>query len=161
MLDDWTRLGRPTMKKKTAADTALGLAMAALAAGWIVSMVWTARQPDWLRAAQAIFFLVATSAVGATMNARADARLDEVELAAARFGARWGLVAGVASLNLLIFLPPFQSLLTDFAGTLRGFPNGFPRAVEGRMFMLGIVSTFVAQEAFRSLLAAGWKWSKR
>ena len=95
------------------------------------------------------------------MQARDDGRLDEVELAAARFGARWGLVAGVALMSGLIVLPPFHSLLTEFAGVLAGFPNGFPRAVEGRMFLLGMVSTFVAQEAFRSLLTAGWKWSKR
>ena len=148
------------MKQKTAADTALGLAMAVLAVGWIASMVWAVRQPDWLRSAQAIFFLIAASVVTAIIHARADGRLDEVELAASRFGARWGLVAGVAFMNVLTFLPPFQSLLTEFAGTLPRF-NGFPRAVEGRMFLLGIVSTFVAQEAFRSLLAAGWKWSKR
>ncbi len=148
------------MKQKTAADTALGLAMAALFVGWIVSIVLTVRQPDWVRSAQAIFFLVAASAVTAIMHARADGRLDEVELAAARFGARWGLVAGVTFMNVLTFLPPFQSLLSEFAATLPRF-NGFPRAVEGRMFLLGIVSTFVAQEAFRSLLAAGWKWSKR
>ena len=55
------------------------------------------RQPDWVRSAQAIFFVIATYAVTAIIHARADARLDEVELAA----------------------------------------------------------------AFRSLLAAGWKWSKR
>ena len=148
------------MKQKSAVDTALKLAMAVVAVGWIGSMVWVVRQPDWLRSAHSIFFLIAASAVSAIMHARADGRLDEVELAAARFGARWGLVAGVAFMNLLIFLPPFQSLLTEFAGTLSGF-NGFPRAVEGRIFLLGIVSTFVAQEAFRSLLAAGWKWSKR
>ena len=160
MKDLTEALELPIMKEKTAADTALGLAMAVLAVGWIVSMVWVIRQPDWVRSAQAIFFLLAAYAVTATMHARADARLDEVELAAARFGARWGLVAGVAFMNVLTFLPPFQSLLTEFAGTLPRF-NGFPRAVEGRMFLLGIASTFVAQEAFRSLLAAGWKWSKR
>ena len=92
--------------------------MAVLAVGWIVSMVWVVRQPDWLRSAQAIFFLIAAYAITATIHARADARLDEVELAAARFGARWGLVAGVAFMNVLTFLPPFQSLLTEFAGTL-------------------------------------------
>ena len=150
----------PIMKQKSAVDTALKLAVAVVAVGWIGSMVWAVRQPDWLRSAQAIFFLIATSAVSAVMHARADGRLDEVELAAARFGARWGLVAGVAFMNFLIFLPPFQSLLTEFAGTLSGF-NGYPRAVEGRIFLLGIVSTFLAQEVFRSLLAAGWKWSKR
>ena len=148
------------MKQKSAVDTALKFAMSVVVVGWFASAVWAVRQPDWLRSAQAIFFLIAASAVSAIMHARADGRLDEVELAAARFGARWGLVAGVAFMNFLIFLPPFQSLLTEFAGTLSGF-NGFPRAVEGRIFLLGIVSTFLAQEVFRSLLAAGWKWSKR
>ena len=148
------------MTQKTATDTALGFAGAVLTVGWIVSMVWSQQQPDWVRAAVTLFFLIAISAAGATAHARADARLDEVELAAARFGARWGLVAGVLFMNVLIVLPPFHSLLTEIAGALRGF-NGFPRAVEGRMFLLGIVSTFVAQEAFRVLLAAGWKWSKR
>ena len=148
------------MKEKTATDTALGFAGAVLTVGWIVSMVWTAKQPDWVRSALTLFFLIAISAAGATAQARADGRLDEVELAAVRFGARWGLVAGVTFMTVLIALPPFHSLLTEIAGALDR-TNGFPRAVEGRMFLLGIVSTFVAQEAFRVLLAAGWKWSKR
>jgi len=148
------------MKQKTATDTALGFAGAVLTVGWVVSMVWTAKQPDWVRSGLTLFFLIAISAAGATAQARADGRLDEVELAAVRFGARWGLVAGVTFMTVLIVLPPFHSLLTEIAGVLDR-TNGFPRAVEGRMFLLGIVSTFVAQEAFRALLAAGWKWSKR
>ena len=149
------------MKRKTATDTALAFAGALLTLGWIVSIVLVAGQPNWVRAGVTLLFLIAISAAGATAQARADGRLDEVELAAVRFGARWGLVAGVAFMNVLIVLPPFHSLLTAIAGVLEGFDGGFPRAVEGRMFLLGIVSTFVAQEAFRSLLAAGWKWSKR
>ena len=149
------------MKQKTGVDTALSLATALLLVGWIVSMVWVVRQSDWLRSAHSLFFVIVVSAVGAIAHARADGRLDEVELAAARFGARWGLVFGVAVMNVLILSPPFQSLLVEFAGALSGFPNGFPRAVEGRMFLLGVVSTFVAQEASRSVLTAGWKWSKR
>ena len=148
------------MKQKTAADTALGFAAAVLTVGWVVSFVWVAQQPDWVRAAVTLVFLIAVSVAGAIAQARADGRLDEVELAAVRFGSRWGLVAGVAFMNVLIVLPPFHSLLTDFAGVLEG-TNGFPRAVEGRMFLLGVVSTFFAQEAFRVLLAAGWRWSKR
>jgi hypothetical protein len=148
-------------KEKTAVDTALACAGTLLTVGWIGSMVLTQRQPDWVRAAVTLFFLIAISAAGATAQARADARLDEVELAAVRFGARWGLVAGVAFMNVLIVLPAFHSLLTAFAGVLEGFDGGFPRAVEGRMFVLGIVSTFVAQEAFRAVLAAGWKMAKR
>jgi hypothetical protein len=153
-------LEMPIMKQRTAVDTALGLTMAALMVGWLVSMIWAAQQPDWLRSAHTLIFVIVVSAVGAAMQARADGRLDEVELAAARFGARWGLVAGVTFISVLIFLPPFQSLLTESADAFRRF-NGYPVAVEGRMFMLGVVSTFVAQEAFRACLAAGWKWSKR
>src|SRR4051812_33787017 len=148
------------MEQKTATDTALGFAGAVLTVAWIVSMVWSAKQPDWVRSGLTLFFLLAVSAAGAIAQARADGRLDEVELAAVRFGTRWGLVAGVLFMNVLIVLPPVHSLLTEIAGALDGF-NGFPRAVEGRMFLLGIVSTFVAQEAFRVLLAAGWRWSKR
>jgi len=149
------------MKQKTAADTALRFAIAALLIGWVVSMVWLAGQPDWVGSAATLFFLIAMWAVGAIIQARDDRRLDEVELAAVRFGARWGLVAGVAFMNALVFLPPFHSLLTEIAGFLDRTDGGFPRAVEGRMFLLGIVSTFVAQEACRALLVAGWKWSKR
>jgi hypothetical protein len=148
------------MKQRTAVDTALALAMAVLGVGWIVSLVWIAGQPDWVRSVQSVFFLITVWAVSATQQVRADGRLDEMELTAARFGARWGLVAGVAFISALTYLPPFQSLLLESAAAF-GQANGYPRAVEARMFLLGIVSTFVAQEAFRSLLAAGWKWSKR
>ncbi len=148
------------MMPKTAADTALRFAIAGLLVGWLVSMVWAVGQPDWVQSAQTLFFLIAVSAVGATIQARDDGRLDEVELAAVRFGARWGLVAGVALMNVLVFLPPFPSLLTEIVDVLHR-TNGFPRAVEARVFLLGIVSTFVAQEACRALLSAGWKWSKR
>jgi hypothetical protein len=154
-------LEMPIMKQKTAIDTALGSAVAALLVGWVISMAWTAGQPDWVRSAVTLAFLIAISAAGAIAQARADGRLDEVELAAVRFGARWGLVAGVAFMNVLIVLPPFHTLLMEMSGVLARFDGGFPRAVEGRMFVLGIVSTFVAQEAFRTLLAAGWKWSKQ
>jgi hypothetical protein len=148
------------MKQKTAVDTALALAMAVLVVAWVASMIWAIRQPDWVQTVQTLFFLIATWAVGPIMQARADGRLDEMELAAARFGARWGLVAGVAFMGVLTYVPPFQSLLMETAGVLSR-TSGYPRAVEARMFLLGIVSTFVAQEAFRSLFAAGWKWSKR
>ena len=148
------------MKDKTAVDTALGLATPLLLVGWVVSLVWVIQQPGWVRSAQLLFFVIAVYAVGTTAQYRAERRLDEVELAAARFGARWGLVAGVAFMVVLMVLPPFHSLLAHTADALAGF-NGYPRAVETRMFMLGIVSTFAAQEVSRALLTAGWKWSTR
>jgi len=148
------------MKKKTATDTVLAVAAPLFLVGWVLSLIQLTPEPSWVRSAQLIFFVVAVYAIGATVQARAENRMDEVELAAVRFGARWGLLASVAFMAILIFLPPFQTFLTDSADTLRTF-SGYPRAIEARMFMLGMVATFVAQEAFRTLLAAGWKWSKR
>jgi hypothetical protein len=150
----------PIVKEKTAVDTALAIAGPLLVVGWVMSLIWVIQQPSSVRSAQLLFFVIAVYAVAVTAQVRAENRMDEVELAAARFGARWGLIAGVAFMAVLIILPPFQSLLTESADALRGF-NGYPRPVEARMFMLGVVSTFVAQETFRSLLAAGWKQSKR
>jgi formate hydrogenlyase subunit 3/multisubunit Na+/H+ antiporter MnhD subunit len=94
------------------------------------------------------------------MQVRAERRLDEVELAAARFGGRWGLVAGVVFVIALIYLPPIQLLLVEL-GAVLGRKSGYPRAVEPRLFMFGVVCTFLAQDIFRFILAAAWKWSKR
>jgi hypothetical protein len=146
------------MRQKIATDTALTVAMAGLAIGWVVSMLRVVEQTVWVRSAQPLFFVITIFGLSAIAQVRADWRLDEVELAATRFGARWGLLAGVVFVIALTYLPPFQSLLAETAGAFGR--NGYPRAVEARMFLLGIVGTFFAQEAFRCILTAGWKWSK-
>jgi hypothetical protein len=81
-------------------------------------------------------------------------------LAAARFGARWGLVSGVAFMSVLTFLPPIHSLLAELADVF-GSLDDDSMTRESRLFLLGIVTTFVAQEAFRSIFAAAWKYSMR
>ena len=148
------------MKQKTTADTALGFAIPVLAVGFVVSLIWVAEQPDWLRSAQILFFVIAMYGASTLTQVRAESRLDEVELAATRFGARWGLVAGVAFVAILSLSSPAQSLLTQTADAF-GRAQGNNMAVEARMFLLGVVSTMVAQEAFRSVLATAWKWSKK
>jgi hypothetical protein len=148
------------MKQKTTADTALGFAMPVLVVGYVVSLVWVAQQPDWLRSVHILFFVIAMYGASALAQVRAERRLDEVELAAARFGARWGLVAGVAFVVVLSLTSPVQSLLTQTADAFDR-AQGNNMAVEARMFLLGVVSTMVSQEAFRSVLTTAWKWSKQ
>lgn len=75
------------MKEKTFTDTALNIALFALAVAWVVTLIWVADRAPWLRPAHALFFIIAVYSVGAVQQIRADRRLDEVELAAARFGA--------------------------------------------------------------------------
>jgi hypothetical protein len=148
------------MKEKTFTDTALGVAQIPLAVAFVAALIWVADKPNWLGSSLIVVFIIASYALGITSQVRAENRLDEVELAAVRFGARWGHVAGVAFVLVLTFLPPVQSLLAGFAGAL-GRTSGYPGAVEPRMFLFGVTCTFAAQEVFRSVLAAAWKWSKR
>jgi len=148
------------MMKKTFTDTMLGIAPVALFVTWVATLYWVGGGAPWLRAAHILFFIIATYAVGAAAQVRADRRLDEVELAASRFGARWGLVSGVAFMTVLTFLPPIHSLLADVAGVF-GRIEDRTMTGESRLFLLGIVTTFVAQETFRSVFTAAWRWSKR
>lgn len=148
------------MKSKTVADIALGIAPVVLFLGWVVTLFWVGDGGGWLRVAHTLVFFIALYSVGAAAQVRADSRLDEVELAAARFGARWGLMGGFAFVSLLTLLPPIHSLLTEIAGVFSGLDDD-SMTLESRLFLLGIVTTFVAQETFRSAFAAAWRWSKR
>lgn len=148
------------MKDKTFTDTALGIAPVALFVAWAVTLYWVGDGAPWLRAAHTLLFFISIYGVAAVAQVRADGRLDEVELAAARFGARWGLVSGVAFVTLLALLPPIHSLLAEAAGVF-GRLDDDAMTGESRLFLLGIVTTFVAQETFRSAFTAAWRWSKR
>ena len=148
------------MKKKTFTDTALGIAPVPLFVAWVVAIFWVGDGRPWLRAVLALFFFVALYGVAVVAQVRADGRLDEVELAAARFGARWGLFVGFAFMTVLTLLPPIHSLLAEIAGVFGGLDDD-AMTRESRLFLLAIATTFVVQETFRSVFAAAWKWSKR
>jgi hypothetical protein len=149
------------MKDKTFTDIALGVAPIVLFAVWVATLIFWMRDGEpWQRAAHFLFFLIAAYGVGAVAQIRADRRLDEVELAAARFGARWGLLSGVAFMTVLTLLPPIHSLLAEIAGVF-GRIEDRSMTLESRLFLLAIVTTAIAQETFRSIFTAAWKWSKR
>jgi len=149
------------MKEKTLTDTVLNVAPFGFFMAWVVTLIlWGADWPPWLRTAHILFFFIATYGVSAVAQVRADRRLDEVELAAARFGARWGLVGGVAFMTVLTLFPPIHSLLAEIGGAFSRVEDE-TMTYESRLFLLGIVATFMAQETFRSIFAAAWRWSKR
>jgi hypothetical protein len=148
------------MKEKTYTDTALSIAPVALFIAWVGTLYWVGGGGPWLRAAHTLLFFFALYGVGAAAQVRADGRMDEVELAAARFGARWGLVSGVAFMTLLTLLPPIHSLLVELAGVLDRIEDEAMTG-ESRLFLFAITTTFIAQEIFRSVFTAAWRWSKR
>ena len=149
------------MNERTLADTALTIAPFVLFIAWVVTLItWGADMAPWLRTANILFFFIAAYGVSAIAQVRADRRLDEVELAAARFGARWGLVGGVAFVTLLTLLPPIHSLLAEI-GSVFSRVEDESMSYESRLFLLAIMTTFIAQESLRSIFAAAWRWTKR
>ena len=148
------------MKEKTFTDSALVIAIIALAVGWFVTLFWVGGGTTWVRAVHTLAFFIAIYGVSTVMHVRADKRLDEMELAAARFGARWGLVGGVAFVSALTLLPPVHALLAEIGGVFDRVED-HAMTGESRLFLFGIICTFVAQEIFRSIFTAAWKWSKR
>jgi hypothetical protein len=127
---------------------------------WAATLFWVGGGTPWVRAAHTLAFFIAISVVNAAIQVRADARLDEVELAAARFGARWGLVVGAAFMTVLTFLPPVHSLLAQIAAVFGGVEDR-SMTRESRLFLFAILTTFMSQEIFRSVFTAAWHRSKR
>jgi hypothetical protein len=148
------------VQKKTLTDTALSLALAGLFVSFVVSLAWVVSLPEWQQASVILSFAAATFGLSAVKQARRERRIDEVELAALKFGSQWGLYAGVAPLSLVFFLAPVQSFPIAVEAWFENSGSGH-LPIPARMFLLGIVSTFVVQEAARGLITAGWKWSKR
>jgi hypothetical protein len=134
----------------------LGITGLSLAFAWI----WFAKrlsddgQTIGLVALLAFFVLIAI-----VENVRRDRRLDEMELAASRFGARWALVA--SSILLCIpFMPAVQSLIVALEMELTGSGNEqLPTAV--KIFVIGMVCSIVVQQLTAKALSAIWTLAKR
>lgn len=148
------------MKERTFTDTALNIAIFASPVVFVATLFWVTREAPGLRTAHFFVFYLVVVAVAAAREVRADARLDEVELTAARFGARWGLLGGSAFMFFLTFLPAVQPLLANLADALDRIEDRSMTG-ESRLFLLGGLTMFLSQEILRSGLAAMWMRSKR
>jgi hypothetical protein len=148
------------MKERMFTDTALNIALFAMPFVFVATLYWVTREAPGLRTAHAFIFYLSLWALAAAKEARAEERLDEVELTAARFGARWGLLGGFAFMFFLILLPPVHPLLADIADAL-GRIEDRSMTGESRLFLLGGLTVFFSQLILKSVLAAAWTWAKR
>jgi hypothetical protein len=148
------------MKEKTFTDTALTIALLAMPFVFVATLFWVTREAPGLRTAHTFVFFLCLHALVTTKEARADEQLDEVELTAARFGARWGLLGGFSFMAFLTLLPPVHPLLADIADYL-GRVEDRSMTGESRLFLLGGVTMYVSQLIFKSVLAATWTWAKQ
>ena len=142
------------MKQKTLISTAIIWAPAVLLIALIFSL-------QWVKPGDYLFFLgfAVFMAAGVLSDVWRDRGLDEVEKAAARFGAQWGTLAGVSASIVLAFLPPFQTWLVNLDNWMFESENMVPSAV--RMFVVGISFTVMLQTLAKSLMSAGWKFLKQ
>jgi hypothetical protein len=91
---------------------------------------------------------------------RRERQLDELELAAASFGARWGVAVLGTMILLFLFVTPVQDAIVLFAESYednRGRPLPAPVGV----FIFGFLVAMLAQMTAKSALGAVWMWNKR
>jgi hypothetical protein len=86
--------------------------------------------------------------------------LDELELAAASFGARWGVGVLAISALLLLFVTPLQDAIVLFAESYED-NEGRPLPAPVGVFIMGFLLAVFLQQIAKSALGAMWKWTKR
>ena len=122
-----------------------------------VVLVWTWDMPDTTRSLIVIPLVLAVIAFGIFMEAR-DQHLDEMEIAARGFAARWSTVAGLLLLLFASFFEPFRSWLNDMYPLL---PRHDHAEGPEQMFVLGVLSAGIVRGLGATLLRAAWLHAKR
>lgn len=140
--------------RKSNAPFALGF-VALFAAMFAVMVNKRAFDPPFYTAV--LFTLMAAGLVlGWLYEARRERQLDELELAAASFGARWSAGALATTLVLLLFVAPLQDGIVHIADNFEG---EVPPPVG--IFILGFVLAVFIQLGAKSVIGAVWMWTKR
>ena len=103
---------------------------------------------------------VAITWIGARREAAKVTRLDEMELAAASFGARWGIAAVIFIALLVTFFAPLQDgivAIVDVPNVRENPPVPLPAVV----FAAGLVTAMLIQLSAAFVIARVWTWTKR
>lgn len=104
--------------------------------------------------------MLTATVIGWWREARKERQLDEVELAAASFGARWSMAAVGAIVLLLLFVPPLHDAIVWFAQAYEANEDR-PLPAPVGVFVFGFVLAMFVQLAAKSALGAAWIWTKR
>jgi hypothetical protein len=151
--------GHGTMPRKfTARDALLDLGMVGLVAAFVVLLIYQS-QLAGLGSMLLLACAFAVTAIGLARDARRERRLDEVELAGASFGARWGAAAVTLLAVLTTFVAPIQHAIARFSALIEA-SVAVPMPEAARAFVFGILAALVIQLAARSALSAVWRWRK-
>lgn len=104
--------------------------------------------------------LVTVTVLGWWREAQRESKLDELELAAASFGARWSIaVVGIVAF-LILFITPIQQGIVWFAAAYEA-NEGRPLPAAVGVFVCGFVLAQVVSLTAKSVIGAIWTWTKR
>ncbi|GEM_PF-2782691 len=131
-----------------------------LCLGLLVMVIWREAFPPGLHTGLVIVALIGIGIVNTLREAHKEAQLDEMQLAAASFGARWAVTIPITMMLLLNFFPPIRDTAIAFLEVLAG-PSDSPFPPLLRVFVMGMVLAVILQLAGKSLIAAIWTWRKR
>ena len=146
------------LKRKTGSMLDIGLVISL--AAFVATLINAAAMPGILATGLLIVFTLAIAVIGIWREAHKEGQLDEVELAGASFGARWGVAAVIIIALLATFVPPLQSGINVMAAAFEASPAS-PIPASVRLFIAGLVCAMIVQLATKSLITLAWRRSKR
>ena len=113
--------------------------------------------PSFVTAGILIILTILITAIGIR---RENTSMDEVELAAANFGARWSITVVVVFMLLLCFFSPLQEGIGNVFESVSGATDApIPGTV--LIFISGLLSAMVVLLGSKAVLTRAWLWSKR
>jgi protein-S-isoprenylcysteine O-methyltransferase Ste14 len=97
-----------------------------------------------------------TTVIGVFIDARAQRHLDEMDIAAAGFAARWSTVAVVLLAVFATFFAPIHPVLSEIYASISPDAEAPPQ-----MFVMGVVAALVVRGTAAILLRAAWMHTRR
>ena len=106
-----------------------------------------------------IIVVAAMGVLNTLREAYKESQLDEMQLAAASFGARWAVTIPLTLMLLVLFIPPLQNAVLSFTEALYASSQS-PLPPLIRVFIMGAVLAVILQLSGKLLISAIWTRTK-
>ena len=125
---------------------------------FVAVLVWTWEMSDMARGLILLGIGLNVGVIGTFFDARAQQNLDEMEIAARGFAARWSIMAIFLLVLFASVFEPFRSWLNEIYPLL---PRHAHAEGPEQMFVLGVLAALVVRGLGAMLLRAAWMHAKR
>lgn len=146
--------------KKLKLSSMLDVALVASLAGFVAVLINANSTTAPLTFFLLMGLTLAITVIGIWRESNSEKLLDEVQLAGASFGARWGISAVIFVTLLATFFAPLQGLIETAAASFGGGEKDL-FSVPVRLFILGLVSAMIIELSAKFVAATFWHRTKR